>query len=230
MKILFKTAVQHPTHFTLVICSHLLIFILMIYCITSSIFDIFHPTLFTPDVYNTSEYSDANNPDDLGTIENNESNSSPTTMERLEELYANGTRYIECNIPTLYYTGYDSTSYNKVTGHYYYSLDNSTCTIYLLSSDILKNYETVPIILTDISFKAKLSRNDANIKSLLRYISTDINWNYYNLSQCTSSVVIDEVHCSLTTAVTLLIALIVLAFANIFQIINIWYRYFRRKS
>lgn len=210
----FHKLKNHPTHTILMICSHILLIMLIIYCIYMNLFNAFTPESFTPQNPNTDPVTSE------GTVSTDSDISS--AVHTLEEKYTAGTRYIRCTIPTMYYSGYDSTNFGKVTGHYYYSLDDTSCTIYLISSKSFNG--EIPVIINDYTFTARLSRNDANIKSLLRYMSSDINWNYYSLSQCTGSIVVDASAYSFPSVLVILISLLLLALLNIAQILNMIFR------
>ena len=202
MEKLFEALKKHPAQYIIAACSHILLILLVVYSVCTNLFNIFTPSDFT------SEMS---------------SSDSNTTIE---DMYKNGTRFIKCEAPTLYYSGYDMTSSNKVTGHYYYSLDNSSCTIYLLSSNLFDNNDSVPTSISDLKFNARLNRSDASIKSLLKYMSADIDWNYYSLSKCTGTIIIDQSGYSTAKAISCLTLILVLIFLNIMQILNIKYKLF----
>lgn len=209
MKKLLNAFKLHPTHFVLVICSHILLILVIVHCTCTDLFNIFTPSSFCPSQSTQLSEEDAN------------SQTTDNSRNKLEALYNKGTRYVRCTIPTLYYSGYDNTSFGKVTGHYYYSLDDSSCTIYLLPVSICKNSDSVHMTLTDLTFNARLNRSDANLKDLLRYISADINWNYYSLSKCAGSIVVDQTMYSTTEAFVFINVIIILSLINIVQIINI---------
>ena len=121
---------------------------------------------------------------------------SPTDLhadENVDTLYEQGKRYVSCTAPALYYTGYDYTSHGKVQAHYYYSLNEDNCTIYLIANDFIQD-ASVPLTLTDVAFHAVLRRNDKNLKPLLEYMAADLGWNYSGLSKHTSLTLISMYH------------------------------------
>ena len=117
-----------------------------------------------------------------------------SSHDNIDDCYKNGTRYVKCTADNLYYSGYDFTSNDRVTGYYYYSLDDGDCTIYILSPAILgvKNGDTPPQAIASISFKAKLTGKSSNLKSLLQYMADDLNWNYDSLSLYSHQTVVDQ--------------------------------------
>lgn len=122
-----------------------------------------------------------------------------TSEKDIDNYYDEGINYTHCTIDTLYYTGYDVVSNNKVTGHYYYTLLNDRCTIYILSSKHVGNSSNPPIVLNNQTFNATLRKNDNNFKSLLEYMSADLNWNYSGMLRHTSTTIIDQKSYSIST-------------------------------
>ncbi len=129
----------------------------------------------------------------------------------IDELYNSDCRYVRCNISKMYYTGYDYISHNKIAGHYYYTLYDDTCTIYLLSADYVGCPDSPPIMIENQSFNATLKKNDANFKPLLEYMSSDLNWNYSGMLRHTNTTIIDQRAYNISTYVLLA----VLTFAGV---------------
>ena len=78
--------------------------------------------------------------------------------DNISALYNDGVRYVNCKSGTLYYTGYDYTSRGKVQAHYYYSLIDDSCTIYLISNSFIKDSANPPLTLDSMSFTAALRK------------------------------------------------------------------------
>ncbi|MDO5402055.1 MAG: hypothetical protein Q4F11_01330 [Eubacteriales bacterium] len=199
-----------------------MLILVIAHCICTNLFSIFTPAEFTPPALpQPSETDSLTNNARPEETSDSLSTAPLNSRQQLEELYRKGTRFVHCTIPVLYYSGYDNTSFNKVTGHYYYSLDDSSCTIYLLPCSITDGNDTVPLTITDLSFNARLNRSDTNLKDLLRYISADINWNYYSLSQCAGPIVVDQTQYPAFQPIAFIAAIIGLSVINIVQLINI---------
>ncbi len=115
-----------------------------------------------------------------------------TSDKNIDEYYDSGTHYVNCHADTLYYTGYDYLRHNSVKGHYYYSLTDSKCTIYLISSSYLNNTKNPPLTLENVNFNAALKKDHSNLKPLLEYMASDLNWNYHGISRHTSTVLVSE--------------------------------------
>ena len=117
-----------------------------------------------------------------------------SSADDIDTCYSDNTKYIECHASKLYYSGYDYLAGNKMKGHYYYSLENQKCTIYLISTGFVSNFDTPPLELTDITFRAVLKKNDTNLKPLLEYMSSDLNWNYSGIARHSASTIISQYH------------------------------------
>lgn len=110
----------------------------------------------------------------------------------IDELYKNDVSSVYGTATNLYYSGYDYIINNIVKAHYYYTLNNNTCTIYLISSNKLENPDIPPITIETLNFTANLESHNQQIKSLLNYMAADLKWNYDGLSKYTQSIFINE--------------------------------------
>ena len=59
---------------------------------------------------------------------------SYSSSDNIDDCYLSGARYVNVDADTLYYTGYDYIDHDRVKGHYYYTLADDRCTIYLIST------------------------------------------------------------------------------------------------
>lgn len=121
--------------------------------------------------------------------------------------------YVECHADTLYYTGYDYMSGGRIRGHYYYSLVDGRCTIYILSKQLINKMKTgdFPAILHDVTFRAELVTDSKTLKDILTLMAGDMNWSYEGLNSHSSSIIISEPGYS-PVSVTLLAVFLVSAF------------------
>jgi len=117
---------------------------------------------------------------------NIDSSKSPT------ELYNSKSIYVKTNTGKLYYTGYDYLKGSSVKGHYFYSLENGKCTIYLFSKIYFK--DGVPSTLDNVEIKAMLIHNRSNLEQLLTLMAKDMNWTYDGLASCTDTVIISQMN------------------------------------
>ena len=100
--------------------------------------------------------------------------------------------YVECTADTLYYTGYDYMLGNNVRGHYYYSLVDGRCTIYVLSCKYILSLGGFSEVLNNVTFRAELVDNDHNLKDLLSLMAGDMNWSYDGINSCASPIIVNE--------------------------------------
>ena len=140
-----------------------------------------------------------------------------SSSEDMSALYHNS-RYINCRADSLHYAGYDYMIGGRVKGHYYYSLEDGKCTIYVLSCKYIQQYGEFPSTINDASFRVELVINDSNLHDLLSLMAGDMNWSYNGLSSVTSTVVVNELRYS---PVPVAILGIFLVFALIFTLVHI---------
>lgn len=105
-------------------------------------------------------------------------------------LYAQDTPYIEMTSGKLYYTGYDYFKGKKVMGHYYFSLEDGKCRIYLFSTDFLPG--DVASTIEDLSFEARIIKADGNFDDLMTLMARDLNWTYEGMTSCTPPYIISQ--------------------------------------
>lgn len=137
----------------------------------------------------------------------------PTSMNSSDDVLSiyDDSSYVECTADTLYYTGYDYMIGNTVRGHYYYSLANDRCTIYVLSCKYILSLGDFSEVLNNITFRAELVDNDRNLQDLLSLMARDMNWSYDGINACTSPVIVNELGYS-PVPVTLLAVFLIFVF------------------
>ena len=108
------------------------------------------------------------------------------------ELYNSKSIYVKTTTGKLYYTGYDYLRGSSVKGHYYYSLENGKCTIYLFSAEYFK--DGVPSTIENAEIKAMLIHNRSSLDQLLKLMAKDMNWTYDGLASCTDTVIISQMN------------------------------------
>lgn len=99
-----------------------------------------------------------------------------------------GNRYVEVNIPKLHYSGYDYMQGSDIKGHYYYSLENGHCQIYLID----KLPGEVPATLTNYHASGNLQFQPDNYHDFIRLLARDLNWTYDGLKSITGNVILSE--------------------------------------
>lgn len=148
---------------------------------------------------------------------------SYSSSDNIDDCYLSGARYVNVDADTLYYTGYDYLDHDRVKGHYYYTLADDRCTIYLISTKYFNKDNDIPVSLDDVSFKAVLKKNDTYLKPLLEYMAIDLNWNYSGLSSHTSTIMISQYHYSLP----LYLCLLIITFIGIISLVFYIVKYFK---
>ena len=106
------------------------------------------------------------------------------------ELYNSNTYYVNISTGKLYYTGYDYLKGSSVNGHYFYSLSDERCTIYLFSTAYFP--DGVPATIDSATFKGKLLSKSSNRTQLLTLIAKDLNWTYDGLNSYTDTVIVSQ--------------------------------------
>lgn len=145
-----------------------------------------------------------------------------TADKNIDEYYEDDVHYVSCHADTLYYTGYDYLRQNRVKGHYYYSLTDSQCTIYLISSSYLGNAKNPPLTLENVNFNAALKKDHSNLKPLLEYMASDLDWNYHGISRHTSTILVSEYHYSPVLYAIIFILCFVCVCTTIVLCISTW--------
>jgi len=132
------------------------------------------------------------------------------------ELYNSKSIYINTTTGKLYYTGYDYLKGSSVKGHYFYSLENGKCTIYLFSTIYFK--DGVPNTIDNVEIKAMLIHNRSNLEQLLHPMAKDMNWTYEGLASCTDTVIISQLNYAVIPSVLIGI---ILFFALAYSFVHI---------
>lgn len=124
-----------------------------------------------------------------------ESSKSPT------ELYSSKQIYIKTTTGKLYYTGYDYLKGTSVKGHYFYSLEDGRCTIYLFSTKYFTN--GVPATVDDAEFDAVLIHNKSNLNQLISLMAKDLGWTYDGLASYTDTVIVSQMNYAIIPSILL---------------------------
>ena len=117
------------------------------------------------------------------------------------QLYNNGITYVETTSGTLHYTGYDYFKGSTTKAHYFYSLENGKCTIYVFSTDFFTNGFQSTI--ENATFEAELIPASDNYKQLLTLMANDMNWTYEGLAACTDPIIISQMNYALVPSILL---------------------------
>lgn len=107
--------------------------------------------------------------------------------------YDSGEEYLQVDVSTLYYTGYDYTINSHKKGSYYYSFINDKCVFFLLSN---KTSNETLAELSNISLKAKLITDTTQSAFLTDHFSSDLSWTNTELNKVTGSFIVSELDAS----------------------------------
>lgn len=131
---------------------------------------------------------------------------------------------IRCSTGTLYYTGYDYYVHKNVVAHYYYSLENGKCTIFLVNNHVAG--ETATATLDRLNFRANIRHGDTYLRQLLENMAADLDWNYYSLANYTNTFIVSQYHYN----VPWLISMIALTVAGVVSTAYFFVAYQRFKK
>lgn len=100
----------------------------------------------------------------------------PPTIHKISELtsapFTKQHTHIKFHADKLFYTGYDNLSKGKVTGHYYYTIEEQCCLFLLLDTQADSPKET----LTDYEGVFHLSKNQELYDQLTLSLAKDMDW------------------------------------------------------
>lgn len=117
-----------------------------------------------------------------------------TSTDEIATYYSDTDRFIEIQVPVLYYTGYDYVKRGEIRGSYYYTFMDEKCVLLLLSTPT-NNEGNLEI--TDLTVRGKLVKGNTTYKDLLVSLSSDLEWTYEGLSNIMFPIVISEVDYSM---------------------------------
>lgn len=115
----------------------------------------------------------------------------PTDMgndQKLDSHYADGRRYVKVTIGTLYYSGYDYMQGSSIKGHYFYSLNDGQCRIYLID----KFSGEIPNVIYNYTVTGKLIFQPDSYEELLTLMARDMGWTYEGISSVSTNVILSE--------------------------------------
>lgn len=81
--------------------------------------------------------------------------------------------YVHVTLKDLKFTGYTQTKYGRTTGYFYYTIQDSTCILVLLSPTTCE--QGLPSI-EEVSINGKICENSQSFSELRGLLATDLNW------------------------------------------------------
>lgn len=145
-----------------------------------------------------------------------------TEIEALSsEAFRNANPIIQLNCDTIHYTGYDNYSQNKVTGYYYYAIENRRCLLILVDATSKEPADTIK------NFKGtvKLTENLTLFNELTSHISKDIEWSARSLQELSIPVIASQPDFHFLPTVILGIGLLVCFFVFGYGTVSNFYYY-----
>ncbi len=132
----------------------------------------------------------------------------------IAELYQKDITCVELTVGTLYYSGYDYMENGRLAGSYYYSLEDGSCTYFLLTNAQCAGRQD---ILSDVTVRARLQSGGKLLSELIQKMSSDLCWTPQGLSSVSSHIIVNAVDYLLfknmallaVTLVTFIISLVV---------------------
>lgn len=121
------------------------------------------------------------------------------------EEYADGQPIVRIHCDELSYTGYDNRSGDKITGHYYYTLQDGRFLCFLLSPDTdmprqsLKNYTCT----------VKLIDDKTLYHQLIREFAQSMDWSTDSLLDISIPVIASQPDCHLSSTIWFTVALLI---------------------
>lgn len=144
-----------------------------------------------------------------------------SSLKDAETLYAQNTRYVEYNIPKLYYTNYDYIVGNKTAGYYYYGIENHKSIFVLISS---ANLSSPVNELENYSGEAKLVKPDPLYNQMLESLAEDLNWTLKGMNSSSSPIFINELSYHESAYLVLFIFMVILFVLSLYLlVVNIIY-------
>lgn len=121
-------------------------------------------------------------------------------------IYADGVRYVDMVADTLYYTGYDHLRGNNIDGHFYYSIIDDRCTLYLLSDNVTNG---TPAVINNIPIKGRLDNMGTKLDSLLTFMARDMQWTESGLRNSTNTIIVNELNYNITLSIVVGVLIII---------------------
>ena len=107
----------------------------------------------------------------------------------LEETYKSDSEYVTATVYDLNFTGYTQDIFGFTVGYYYYTMRGDECIIVLLSPDTSE--EGLPFI-EKADLTGKIINNPDSFATLLKNLSTDLNWTENGIQNKVSHYVLSE--------------------------------------
>lgn len=119
----------------------------------------------------------------------------PIKIERLsqvEAVFEQERYFVDLSISTLYYSGYDYLVNGKVSGSYYYAIEDGICYYFLISREAYIKDSSTLLTLKDVRIQGKIESGENNLKELILNMAEDLSWTSAELRKVSSLFIINE--------------------------------------
>ncbi|NLZ80400.1 MAG: hypothetical protein GX913_01130 [Clostridiales bacterium] len=111
-------------------------------------------------------------------------------VSEIEAAFKSDNHFIDLNMKKLYYSGYNYLENGKISGSYYYAIEDGTCYYFLLAEDSFDNRGEV---LKDFRMRGKIEAGGENLNNLISNMAKDLSWTSSELRKASSPLLIKEV-------------------------------------
>lgn len=122
------------------------------------------------------------------------------------EKYMDKQPIVRIHCDELSYTGYDNRSGDKVTGHYYYTLQDGRFLCFLLNSD---TDNKTPQTLKNYTCTVRLINDKALYHQLIKQFAQSMDWSTDSLLNISIPVIASQPDCHLSSTILFVVALLV---------------------
>lgn len=112
-----------------------------------------------------------------------------TDISAIDSLYRSNRRNVTLTADSLYYTGVDYTLSNKIRGHFYYTLKEGRCYLFLICDDKISDTSEP---MTNFYLQAHLTHNDNMYNTIIASMSEELELPVQDLEEITSGVFINQ--------------------------------------
>lgn len=103
--------------------------------------------------------------------------------------YKNGAQYVRIEPEVLYYSGFDVKRGDEVVASYYYEVDSTACTFFLLEGDMI---EDKPLKIENPVVDVKIVEKDGLFENLMNNFTNTIGWNAEGMDGVTNNLIMDQ--------------------------------------
>lgn len=114
-------------------------------------------------------------------------------LSQLEDMFKEEHYFVDITMSNLYYSGYDYYINGKLSGSFYYTLEDGSCYYFLLSKDSIDNRLQVNSLIKDYRIQGKIETGGENLEDLINDMAKDLSWTNSELSKVSFPLIINEI-------------------------------------